>query len=58
MIYLHKKTNKTEATEKNNSKKSTNDFGADPDEQEMNGLYGALETEYEDRLHDRLEKQD
>ncbi|PJN91828.1 MULTISPECIES: DUF4021 domain-containing protein [Bacillaceae] len=41
--------------EKNDDKKKkiTNDFGADPDEQEMNGLYGMLETEYEDRLHDK-----
>lgn len=36
-------------------KKTTDDFGADPDEQAMNGLYGPLETEYEDRLHN-LEK--
>ncbi|WP_285765930.1 DUF4021 domain-containing protein [Peribacillus sp. SI8-4] len=34
-------------------KKITNEFGADPDEQEMNGLYGMLETEYEDSLHDK-----
>lgn len=34
------------------TKKNFNDFGADPEEQAMNGLYGALETEYEDRLHD------
>ncbi|MCM3675099.1 MULTISPECIES: DUF4021 domain-containing protein [Peribacillus] len=34
-------------------KKYRNEFGADPDEQEMNGLYGMLETEYEDNLHDK-----
>lgn len=33
--------------------KNRNEFGADPDEQEMNGLYGMLETEYEDKLHDK-----
>ena len=31
---------------------SDNYLGLDPDEQEMNGLYGIAETEYEDRLHD------
>lgn len=34
-------------------KKYRNEFGADPDEQEMNGLYGMLETDYEDKLHDK-----
>lgn len=34
-------------------KKYRNGFGADPDEQEMNGLYGMLETDYEDKLHDK-----
>ncbi|MGR9050376.1 DUF4021 domain-containing protein [Halobacillus faecis] len=31
----------------------TNDLGVDQDEQAMNGDYGMLETEEEDRLHDR-----
>ncbi|WHZ00018.1 DUF4021 domain-containing protein [Peribacillus simplex] len=34
-------------------KKIRTEFVADPDEQEMNGLYGMLETEYEDKLHDK-----
>lgn len=47
--------NKKETLESQKPKKTTDNFGADPDEQAMNGLYGPLETEYEDRLHD-LEK--
>ncbi|MFE4132555.1 DUF4021 domain-containing protein [Peribacillus sp. YIM B13482] len=46
---MDKKNDKEEILDE----KSTNDFGADPDEQEMNGLYGMLETEYEDNLHDK-----
>ncbi|MBK5483084.1 DUF4021 domain-containing protein [Peribacillus sp. TH16] len=49
---MNKKNNKEEILD-NNSKKNVNDFGADPDEQEMNGMYGMLETEYEDKLHDK-----
>ncbi|MBK5441679.1 DUF4021 domain-containing protein [Peribacillus butanolivorans] len=49
---MNKKNNKEEILD-NNSKKNDNDFGADPDEQEMNGMYGMLETEYEDKLHDK-----
>ena len=49
---MNKKNNNKETIEKKNLKKSTDDFGADPEEQAMNGLYGMLETEYEDRIND------
>ncbi|MET3317629.1 DUF4021 domain-containing protein [Peribacillus butanolivorans] len=49
---MNKKNNKEEILD-NNRKKNDNNFGADPDEQEMNGMYGMLETEYEDKLHDK-----
>ncbi|MFJ7754588.1 DUF4021 domain-containing protein [Peribacillus muralis] len=52
MICLDKKHDQQEKMD-DKKKKITNDFGADPDEQEMNGLYGMLETEYEDKLHDK-----
>ncbi|MGE1162616.1 DUF4021 domain-containing protein [Peribacillus simplex] len=52
MLCIDKKNDKEEILD-DKKKKSTNDFGADPDEQEMNGLYGMLETEYEDKLHDK-----
>ncbi|MGE7760318.1 DUF4021 domain-containing protein [Peribacillus sp. NPDC097895] len=50
---MDKKIDQEEILEVKNKNKYTNDFGADPDEQEMNGLYGMLETEYEDKLHDK-----
>jgi hypothetical protein len=49
---MNKKNGNNEGIENKNPKKSTNDFGADPEEQAMNGLYGMLETEYEDRMND------
>lgn len=49
---MDKKNEKEEILD-DKKKKYTNEFGADPDEQEMNGLYGMLETEYEDKLHDK-----
>ncbi|MBF8418506.1 DUF4021 domain-containing protein [Bacillus coagulans] len=35
--------------EKKEQQKKGGDFGADPDEQAMNGAYGMLETEEEDK---------
>ena len=49
---MDKKIDKEEILD-DKKKKYTNEFGADLDEQEMNGLYGMLETEYEDKLHDK-----
>lgn len=49
---MNKKNHKKETTENKNRKQSANDIGADPEEQAMNGLYGMVETEYEDSLHD------
>jgi Protein of unknown function (DUF4021) len=49
---MNKKTHKKETIENKNLKKSANDIGLDPEEQAMNGLYGMVETEYEDSLHD------
>jgi hypothetical protein len=31
--------------------KNSKDIGLDPEEQAMNGLYGMVETKYEDSLH-------
>jgi hypothetical protein len=47
---MNKKNDKKETIENKNRKKSENDLGVDPDEQAMNGLYGMLETKYEDSL--------
>ena len=52
VICMDRKNEKEEILE-DKKKKYRNEFGADPDEQEMNGLYGMLETEYEDKLHDK-----
>ncbi len=49
---MNKKNNNKETIENKNLQKSTNDFGADPEEQAMNGLYGMLETEHEDHFND------
>lgn len=49
---MDKQHYKSEKVENKNPKKNANDFGADPEEQAMNGLYGALETKYEDKLHE------
>ncbi|MEF2094197.1 DUF4021 domain-containing protein [Bacillus sp. CFBP9009] len=49
---MDKKNEKEEILD-DKKKKYRNEFGSDPDEQEMNGLYGMLETEYEDKLHDK-----
>lgn len=38
---------------KKNEPSPENTLGQDPDEQAMNGLYGMLETEEEDRANDR-----
>ncbi|MEC3883426.1 DUF4021 domain-containing protein [Halobacillus litoralis] len=47
------KRNKPRKEEKQPRNPITNDLGVDQDEQAMNGDYGMLETEEEDRLHDR-----
>ncbi|RDY66220.1 MULTISPECIES: DUF4021 domain-containing protein [Halobacillus] len=47
------KRNKPRKEEKRTINPVTNDLGVDQDEQAMNGDYGMLETEEEDRLHDR-----
>ncbi|MGB8002394.1 MAG: DUF4021 domain-containing protein [Anaerobacillus sp.] len=53
---MDKKTpNKDEITQ-NNMTKYTNEFGADQDEQAMNGDYGMLETEEEDRANKKTKK--
>lgn len=43
----NQKKKDTKAEEQNLS----NDIGLDPEEQAMNGLYGMVETNYEDSLH-------
>ncbi|WP_347548901.1 DUF4021 domain-containing protein [Pseudalkalibacillus hwajinpoensis] len=49
---MDKRTNNKEVIENKKLNKSSNGLGVDQDEQEMNGLYGMLETKQEDRIHD------
>ena len=47
---MDKKKLENETMENQNMKNGSSDIGLDPDEQDMNGLYGMVETEYEDNL--------
>ncbi|MCA0171212.1 DUF4021 domain-containing protein [Bacillus sp. RAR_GA_16] len=53
---MDKKSQKNEEIKQNNKNKFTNEFGADLDEQAMNGDYGMLETEEEDRANKKEKK--
>ncbi|WLR61147.1 DUF4021 domain-containing protein [Guptibacillus hwajinpoensis] len=48
---MDKKTPNKEEINQNVRNKFTNEYGADLDEQAMNGDYGMLETEEEDRAN-------
>lgn len=47
---MDKKNPNQETLKSKNLKKNSNPLGLDPDEQAMNGLYGMVETTYEDSL--------
>lgn len=47
---MEKKKQENRTIENQNMKNKSSNLGLDPDEQEMNGLYGMVETEYEDNL--------
>lgn len=51
---MDKKSQKNDEISQKN--KFTNEFGADLDEQAMNGDYGMLETEEEDRANKKHKK--
>ncbi|WP_226655620.1 DUF4021 domain-containing protein [Guptibacillus hwajinpoensis] len=53
---MDKKSQKKDEINQNNKNKFTNEFGADLDEQAMNGDYGMLETEEEDRANKKEKK--
>ena len=53
---MDKKTPNKDEINQNNLNKFTNELGADLDEQAMNGDYGMLETEEEDRANKKGKK--
>ncbi|PFG14648.1 DUF4021 domain-containing protein [Bacillus sp. es.036] len=53
---MEKKTPNKNEIKQNNLNKFTNEYGADLDEQAMNGDYGMLETEEEDRANKKAKK--
>jgi Protein of unknown function (DUF4021) len=53
---MDKKTPNKDEINQNNLNKFTNEYGADLDEQAMNGDYGMLETEEEDRANKKGKK--
>ncbi len=53
---MDKKTPNKDEMNQNNMNKYKNELGADQDEQAMNGDYGMLETEEEDRANKKAKK--
>jgi hypothetical protein len=53
---MDKKTPNKDEINQNNLNKFANEYGADLDEQAMNGDYGMLETEEEDRANKKGKK--